>query len=258
MNRLVRLLSLALAAPWVLGIVVDGANQERYGQTPGDDPGWQNVGRRGTTSAIYLGRGWVLTARHSRMGEVVFGESVHRPVGDSMIWLDDPSGAKADLILFRIQPEPELLPLRLRRRAPAPGSSVMMVGYGVRRGEPLEWKSFSGFRIAVGGARHWGMNTVESRQIDVRGPNETLTRCFQLAFTENGVHQGLAGGGDSGGAVFARGPKGWRLGGVMLSVARIAGQPESFALFGNVTLAADLSVYARQILEVTGLTTSAP
>ncbi len=257
-NRIAWLLSLALALPWVLGIIVDGTDPERYAQAPEDDPGWANVGRRGATSAVYLGRGWVLTARHSLVGDVVFGESVHLPVGGTMVWLDDPSGAKADLILFRIEPVPELPSLRLRRRAPPPRSKVMMVGYGMHRGEPLEWNGVRGFRFVENGTRHWGMNLSASRQIDVQGPHDTLTRCFRLEFEENGVHEALAGSGDSGGAVFVRGPKSWRLGGIMLSVARNPGQSDGFALFGNVTHAADLSVYSRQILEVTGLEAAAP
>lgn len=253
MNHIVRLLALALVTPWVLGVIADGSDQERYAQAPDDDPGWENVGRRGATSAVYLGRGWVLTARHSLVGDVAFGESVHLPVGGTMVWLDDPSGAKADLILFRIEPVPDLPPLRIRRRAPPPRSKVMLVGFGPQRGEPHEWNGISGFRYLGGGTRHWGMNTFSSRQIDLPGPHDTITRCLQLAFMGNGVDDAVAGTGDSGGAVFVRGPKAWRLGGVMLAVAKHAAQPDSLALFGNITHAADVSAYARQILEVTGL-----
>lgn len=252
MNRRLRLLCVVLATPLALGLVIDGANQQRYEEPPPSDPGWQNVGRRGSTSAIYLGGGWVLTARHSAMGEVVLGESAYQPVGDSMVWLDDPSGGKADLLLFRIQPEPELPTLRLIRRAPAPGSQLLLVGYGSSRGEAVAWSGFEGFRFGPGGTRRWGMNTVSPGHIDVTGPNETITRCFQIEFTRGGVHEAQAGVGDSGGAVFVRREQDWRLAGVMLSVSRLPGQKGDLALFGNVTNAADLSVYARQILEVTG------
>ena len=65
------------------------------------------------------------------------------------------------------------------------------------------------------------------------------------------MHEAFAAVGDSGGAVFVRGSDGWRLGGVMLSVSRLPGQTAELALFGNTTNAADLSVYAPQILEAT-------
>lgn len=258
MNRLIRLLSIALAAPWVLGILVDGPDQQRYEQSPPDDPGWGNVGRRGATSAIYLGRGWVLTARHSGVGQVVFDGNVHLPVADSMVWIDDPGGSKADLILFRIEPKPELPALRLHPRTPSAGAPALMVGYGSGRGRALEWGEFSGFRFTPGGTRRWGLNAVRPGRIDVSGPHKTLTHCFQLDFTKDGVHEGSAGVGDSGGAVFVRGPREWHLAGVMLSVSRLPGQTGDFALYGNLTNVADLSVYARQILEATSERTASP
>lgn len=258
MNRLMRVLAIALAAPWVLGILVDGANQERYERSPPDDPGWSNVGRRGSTSAIYLGSGWVLTARHSAMGPVRFGGKVHPPVTDSMVWLDDPGGSKADLMLFRVEPEPELPALRLRLGTPSAGAPAMMVGYGSGRGRALERSGFEGFRFTRGGTRRWGLNVVSPGRVDVPGPNKTLTHCFQLDFTANGVHEGAAGAGDSGGAVFVRGPREWYLAGVMVSVTRLPGQSGDFALYGNITNVADLSVYAGQISEVIGGKSDAP
>ncbi|MGI9590101.1 MAG: hypothetical protein ACR2P8_01935, partial [Myxococcota bacterium] len=104
----------------------------------------------------------------------------------------------------------------------------------------------------------WGLNTIGSDHLDVSGPFETVTRCFQIAFSRNGVHEAFAGVGDSGGAVFAREPGGWRLAGVLLSVSRFPGQAKEIAVFGNATNAADLSVYASQILETIGGTTAAP
>lgn len=252
MNRSIGILVLLAAAPGLLGIVVDGSEPQRYESPPRDDPGWRNVGQRGATSAVYLGRGWVVTARHSAMGEVRLGDHVHRPVTDSMVWLDDPSGAKADLVLFRIEPEPRLPRLRLQRSTPPPGSPALMVGYGAGRGEPREWSGFRGFRFSPGGIQRWGSNSVSHGHLDVSGPFDTLTRCFLLEFDPNGVHEAQAATGDSGGAVFVRGPEGWSLAGVMLSVSRLPGQTPELALFGNFTNAADLSVYADQILETIG------
>ena len=192
------------------------------------------------------------------MGEVSFGAKVHAPVTTSLVWLEDPSGAKADLILFRVQPEPELPALRIRRKAPQPGTPVLMVGYGSGRGEAVTWNGVGGFRFTAPGTQRWGMNTIGSQQVDVSGPFETVTRCFPIVFGQNGVHEAFAGVGDSGGAVFAREPGGWRLAGVMLSVARFPGQAQELAVFGNATHAADLSVYAKQILEATSSATTAP
>jgi hypothetical protein len=251
MNRLLRLLPLLLAAPWTLGVVVDGTDPQRHLEAPQDDPGFRNVGRRGATSAIYIGRGWVLTARHSSLGEVVFDDRTHQPVNDSLVWLDDPSGGKADLVLFRLATDPGLPPLRLQRRTPAPGTPALLVGWGFGRGEPVAAGGKRGFRFGPGGVRRWGRNSVSRGHLDVRGPYGTLTRCFMLDFSPNGIDEGLAAVGDSGGAVFTRGPEGWRLAGVMISISRFPDQTDDTALFGNVTNAADLSIYAKQIRAVT-------
>lgn len=252
MRHLLACLLLILSAAPALAVVVDGANQDRYVQAPIDDPGFDNVGRRGPTSAIYLGGGWVLTARHSGMGEVVLGENTHLPVTDSMLWLDDPSGVKADLMLFRIEPEPELPALELTRRAPSVGAPVILVGYGAGRGDASQWNGVGGFRFNPPGVKRWGMNSISPGNVDVPGPADTLTHCFQTDFTPNGVHEAQAAVGDSGGAVFVRGRKGWRLGGVMVSVGRVPGQTPELALFGSYTQAADLSVYVDQIERAMG------
>jgi hypothetical protein len=246
-------LLLALAAPAV-AIVVDGANQDRYLSQPSDDPGWANVGQRGGTTAIYLGEGWVLTARHSALGEVTFDGARHEPVNESLVWIDDPSGAKSDLIMFRLQSPPALARLRLRREAPRNKAPVLVVGYGAGRGDAVEWQGVAGFQIADPGVKRWGLNTVAPKRVDVRGPNGTLTRCFQVDFTATGVlHEAQAVVGDSGGAVFMRDQHGnWQLAGVLLSVGRMKGQKSDLALFGNVTNAADLSVYAEQIERAMG------
>ena len=153
------LVCLVFAAP-AAAILVETSKPERYEQQPRDDPGWRNIGRRGTTSAIYLGGGWVLTARHSSMGAVEFDGRTYLPVEDSMHWIASPTGGyKADLMLFRISPEPELPALALRRRPLRPGQETVIVGFGQGRGEPA--LSGPGFRLDGRGIKRWGSNQVE-------------------------------------------------------------------------------------------------
>lgn len=256
MTRLLQLLAIAPITLLLLGLVVDGANQRRYERAPADDPGFAHVGRRGTTSAVYLGAGWVLTARHSAVGEVRFGEGVHAPVEGSMVWLEHPVGTRADLMLFRVEPEPKLPALRIRRAPLRPGMPVVMVGYGAGRGDATSWNGHEGFRLAPIGTRRWGLGSIGPEYLEMPGPIETLTRCFRVPFTPGGVHQAFAGTGDSGGAVFVRGADGWQLAGVMLSVSRLPGQAPDVALFGSATNAADLSVYAETIAATVGRKTA--
>lgn len=245
-------LLLLLAAP-SNAVVVDTSSPELYESPPADDPGWRNVGRRGSTTAIYLGEGWVLTSRHSAMGAVEFDGVTHEPVTDTLHWLDSPlGGIKADLMMFRITPEPDLPSLALRRRPVSPGEEVVLVGYGRGRGGPA--KSGLGYAVDERWVKRWGANVVEHDRENVRGPNETLTRCFTTRFDRDrsAEHEAQATGGDSGGAVFHRGKRRWRLVGVMLSVTSSPSQQRNEALFGNSTHSADLGAYAAQILEILG------
>jgi hypothetical protein len=242
-------LVLGLAAS-AAALVVDGPNTQRSELPPQDDPGWAHVGRRAGTSAIYLGRGWVLTAKHVGVGDVLFDGTTYPPVVQSTVWLSAPGGGgrKADLVLFRVDPAPELEPLAVRGRTPPPGAFALLVGYGVGRAQPAEWRGVGGFRGARGGVKRWGTNMVQATRIDVPGPNGTVTRCFQTDFSRHGTpHEAQAAHGDSGGAVFIRGVNQWKLAGVMVSVGGLPEQQADAAYYGNVTHVADLSVYRPQI-----------
>jgi hypothetical protein len=243
------LLSIALPAS---GVLVDTSDPELYERPPPDDPGWRNVGRRGTTTAIYLGAGWVLTARHSSLGAVELDGKTYEPVNGSMRWLDSPlGGVKADLLMFRVEPEPDLPPLALRRRPIKDGDAVTLIGYGRGRGEPA--RGGPGYRYDQRGEKRWGTNVVEPLRNNIRGPNGVLTLCFTTLFRRgSSPHEAQATAGDSGGAVFHRGPRQWRLAGVMIAVAGSPSQAPDEALFGNLTQSADLGLYAPQILGILG------
>src|SRR5580704_15894094 len=52
--------------------IVAGGDGTQNTTPPADDPGFANVGIRGSGSGIYLGNGWVLTAAHVGAGWVWF------------------------------------------------------------------------------------------------------------------------------------------------------------------------------------------
>lgn len=240
---------LLLAAP-ANAILVDTSTPQHNEQPPPDDPGWRNIGRRGQTTAIYLGDGWVLTARHSGLGPVELEGQAYQPVEDSEHWVSSPGGgAQADLLLFRIEPAPDLPGLALRRRPVRRGEKTLLIGYGQGRGDPAI--GGPGFRLDPRRGKRWGTNRVEATGIAIRGPLRTLTHCFAMTFTSGDTaHEAQATVGDSGGAVFVPGRKRWRLAGVMLSVAGQPGQAKNEVLYGNQTQAADLSAYAPEIQAV--------
>ncbi|HJO24924.1 MAG: trypsin-like peptidase domain-containing protein [Myxococcota bacterium] len=247
--RIALLVLLSAALP-ARAILVDSDDQARFQRAPDDDPGWANVGFRAGTSAIYLGDGWVLTASHAGFGPVDFDGTVYEPVPSSRIQLTAPDDSehKADLILFRLDPAPDLPRLELTDTGPREGTAVILVGFGSGRGAPVARGTLSGFRIDGQKKRRWGTNRMDPGREKVPGPNKSTTQTFGMSFLRGGSdHESQATVGDSGGAVFVKEPNGWHLAGVMLSVQNFPGQAPVEVLFGNATFAADLSLYAPQI-----------
>ena len=254
MHRLlISALSLLLTSP-AAALIIDASDQKPYESPPEDDPGWAYVGRRGSTSAVYLGNGWVLGARHSGAGEVVLDGVTYPAVPNSTVQLVKPGekGTKADLVLFRVDPAPDLPELPLREEPLHFGTSVTFIALGQGRGEAIESQGIAGFRWKLPAVKRWGTNRVYAGGIDVTVPNTTwITRCFQTDFSPHGTpHETQAAVGDSGGAVFAKGLKGWELAGLLVTISAIAEQEPKTALYGNVTNAADLGYYRPQILQV--------
>jgi hypothetical protein len=255
-RMLLIVLSLLLTGP-AAALIIDATDQERYERPPEQDPGWANVGRRGGTSAIYLGRGWVLSARHTGAGDVVFDGVTYQAVPDSMVQLVDPGkgDAKADLVLFRVDPAPPLPELRLREEPLYFGTLLTLIGYGHGRGEEIEWQGIAGFRWKPPPVKRWGTNRIFAVGIDVTSPDDKwLTRSFQMDFSQHGTpHEAQAAVGDSGGAVFTKALRGWELAGLLTSIGGLPDQDPKTALYGNTTNAADLSFYRTQIEEVIGV-----
>ncbi len=239
-------LTLLAAAPAGAVLIASG---DGSGNTtaPADDPGFANVGTRGSLSAVYLGDGWVVTAAHVGAGDVTLeGRSYPAQPGTTLRLLNQ-DGSEADLIAFRIEGDPGLPALQVAQATPAVGSDLVMVGHGRNRGEALEWFERPGFPWAAGNAMRWGTNQVSGVDADFAGP-EGPTRGFFTDFSLPGtLHEAQAAPGDSGGAVFAAGAQGWELAGVMVAI-QAPFQPGDLALDGNLTYAADLAHYRDQLV----------
>jgi hypothetical protein len=254
MHRLLVIaLSLLLTSP-AAALIVDASDEERFERPPKNDPGWAYVGQRGSTSAVYLGNGWVLGVRHGGPGDLVLDGVTYPAVPKSMVQLVKPGAkdTKADLILFRVDPAPDLPELPLREEPLHFGTHVTFIALGQGRGEAIEWQGLAGFRWKPPAVKRWGTNRVYAGGIDVTVANTTwITRCFQTDFSPHGTpHETQAAVGDSGGAVFAKGLRGWELAGLLVSIAGSTEQEPKTALYGNVTNAADLGYYRPQILKV--------
>ena len=242
--------SLLLLALPAAAIVIDLEDDSRARQRPTDDPGWDYVGRRGSTTAIYLGDGWVLTAGHVLPGSTRFDGRAHAFVPHSTARLRNADGSEADLRLYRIESPPPLPALPLRAIAVKPEMRIRLVSWGVAGAEPIEQAGVPGYRWTDVAGKRWGTNRVRRTRIDL--PSGALrTQSFDMSFDRPGTRFEAQGAlGDSGGAVFAKSRGRWELAGVLVTIGARVGQPPRTSLIGNLTNAADVSHYREQILRI--------
>jgi hypothetical protein len=226
---------------------------------PFDPPVVANVGVRGGCSAIYLGRGIVLTANHVGAGDVVFNDTVYPYLPGTAVQLRNADGTYADLVMFEIYPHPELPDLALPSTSPVYGSALLAAGNGRNRGDPLVWDPngtsapgpTDGYAWGAGAAVRWGNNNLE---VYPAGGKVFNTNAFGSFFDAGRLlPESQAVTGDSGGAVFALGLGEWKLAGVILGIVQYSGQPGGTTFYGQRTWYADLTYYRSQLEGATTL-----
>ncbi len=247
-----------------LAVVIDTGDGSGNTTAPPDDPGWANVGIIGTLVGVYLGDGWVLTANHVGGGAIVLEGITYQPLAGSRVRFETSPGAKADLIVYRIQGRPPLPPLVLAETTPSLGDEVTMIGNGWNREAGLtywdiDWQEvsqldavFTGYkRFCCANPTRWGRNTVTARDLDVVAAGST-TRSFEVIFDRSGslTDEAQAVGGDSGGPVLIKRNGQWQLAGILFSVTTFENQPNATAAFGQKSWAADVAFYRDEILAV--------
>jgi hypothetical protein len=168
---------------------------------------------------------------------------------DSTVQLRNQDGSQADVIVFRIQGAPHLPRLRIATATPEVGTPVVLIGNGRNRGAPLSWSGHEGFAWGTNSALRWGTNTVFRNAVRANSTDALVTR-----FRKDGAtpYEAQAAVGDSGGAVFVKMRGKWRLAGVLYGVVGFDKQPGETALYGNLTMSADLARYRPQIEKLTG------
>ena len=227
--------------------IEDGGNTE----APADDPGWANVGTCDRWTAVYLGRGWVLTARHVGPATLIL-EGVEYPVeqGSKRVVLNRDATA-ADLVLFRIASEPDLSAIHISKSPPAIGTPIVMVGAGFSQAGRVFEAGRAGYRWSKRTKKLWGTNNVfQHLQDQTVGNTDTFATRFSIAQTR---FEANAARGDSGGAAFVHTGTRWELAGTILATSSYGNQTARTTLYGNNTYIADLSRYRDFIHRITGL-----
>ncbi len=223
-------------------------------EAPDDDFGFANVADAGET-AVYLGNGWMITANHVRPRNVTLAGGVYEVVPGSKLRLrSDGARVSADLAIFRLQePLPALPSLPIREAPPRVGNPVILVGNGPDRGDPVEVGERRGWEWARSHRLRWGTNQVHETGLEVRASVGDHTTAFsmRLSPTHPTPYECGVGLGDSGGAAFIEHDGRYELAGVLFAAKTFDDQPARTTLYGNMTFAADLSVYRDQILAIT-------
>jgi hypothetical protein len=282
-----RIFSLLLAAALLAaatapsrGVIVAGGDGTQNTTAPADDFGFEEVAQLPEAGGIYLGNGWILCAYHevcdaSKTGfnpipNVTLNGTSYSADSSTAVRLSNGDGSMTDLALFRLTAVPPDLPgVTIASVTPAQGAGVTLAGYGHDRAvdethwlidpDTHVWTETSGAGDAQGylwaptRELRWGVSTLtafsDGSATEMVNDAYGVTQMFLTGFSSQDG-SALASVGDSGGGVFQEIGSSWVLAGTMLDLGNLDGQPDSTAVFGDVTASADLSAYRAQILAI--------
>ena len=240
-------------------VIVAAGDGSQNTTAPTDNPGWANVGLLNGATGVYLGSYangyWVLTATHVGLGNITLGGTTYNAVGGSGVQIG------GDLFAYRIATDPLLPTLSLSSTRPGNGSETLLIGQGRNRAaalttwyvdtgvDPFTWSTTAfpeadvtagGYFYGSGNTMRWGSNTIDG--VITYNIGTGATTGLQMDFDPIvGEAQGAPG--DSGGALFYKNGSTWELAGIMSVIQTYNGQPGGTAVFGDGTIAVDLSAY---------------
>ena len=252
---------LALAA-WFVGApavhaIVD-ANSMANTNAPSDGAPWDNVGRIGNASGVYLGGGWVLTASHVGVGAIELAGATYSPDGTAL-QLTNSDGTTTDLVLFHLSTLPPLPSVPLVTSTPSAFAAVDLIGVGYISGSTqTSFGLYSGFYWSSAQAKSWGNNKVNLAGVSTINIGYGNLTAFNMDFTSPGTlgpsgqtsDEAQVAPGDSGGGLFINNGSVWQLAGILDAEQLQPSQPASTSAYGDKTYAADIATYRNEIFAV--------
>ena len=258
-------------APAAQALMVAGVDVTTNTLPPGNGAPWDHVGSIGGTTGVYLGAFgggyWVITAAHVGIGALTLNNVTYTAVAGSGVQIGG-----ADVFVYRIDSNPGLTNLALSAVAPGVNAAVTMIGAGVKGDATLlNWSvnqngntsgasggaawtwtaqpdasgaNLSGYGWGSGKVLRWGTNAITGTTSYNIGTG-TTSALYTTFNPITGEAQGAAG--DSGGAMFYLNGSTWELAGILGAIGTFNNQPGATAVFGNITYAADISVYRSAI-----------
>lgn len=227
-----------------------------------------------STSLVYLGGGRVLTAWHAfkaRSNDTAWIDGKIYSLDLRQVRrLSNPEEAglnsNADLVLLQLKNGPKMVPISVSNYSPFVGEKIVMIGFGARRnGDTLiegTSKNTIGYPTSSepGDYRNgptWGENYVSAiglRLQTTKASGDIFGFSTTFDFNDLSLEAQVAPG-DSGGAIFIERGNHWDLAGIIYASSSNAANE---IVYGSVSYAADLSVYAPQISGQTPIALSIP
>jgi hypothetical protein len=242
------------------GLIVTSDNPG-YSTAPYNDPGWDNVGWMSNGTGVYIGDGWVLTPfhvyRHEAERSSIVLDQEYDEIPGTARRVKSSSGVNGDLVMFRINGNPEIDGLNIRYNDVVGNLTTTIISNGLIQvggvvTETIGSKQYKYFNtsypdvswteperpwppditdpttppvedwIAPSRGMRWGTNKIPSSYgIDIPlTMNGITTDSFVTWFDLNGGNsEAQPLDKDSGGAVFIKNGGDWELSGLVLAIA---------------------------------------